>query len=165
MQIFCEFSSWSCEERHKGTLDWTSLCFLMGITGEEAPSGMSLAPNWGFVQGITVLRELFSLVTPAFQNFLSAGKFPILEKLGKGLTIKEGDKGKDILYISINYYVSITQGVIIFRCAQERSRFKLLSWCTYEHARFYWQVSQFGWKLYDHSIITLSNKRVIKYKG
>lgn len=74
----------------------------MGIGMEGAPSEMSSAPEGGFVQGITLLRQLFSLVTPIIQDFLPAGKFPISEKLMRIKRRKE-IKGK----IS-KWYLSIT---------------------------------------------------------
>ena len=48
--------------------------------GEGAPSEMSLAPGCVCVQGIPLLKQLFSFVNPTIQSFGLAAKFSISEK-------------------------------------------------------------------------------------
>ena len=74
----------------------------MGTGRERVPSGMSLPPECGFIQGITLLKQLFSLVSPIIQNFRPAAKLPISEKL---LNIK---RRKELSGKISNTYLSIT---------------------------------------------------------
>ena len=111
--------------------------------GRNATSGTSLAPECGFVQGITLLRQLLFLVIPdppVTQNFLSAGEFPISEKLMKFKRRKakrrrrkrKAMKGNIYnTYILTSYYVSLTQNALSFRFSQDPPYSIPLSWCNY----------------------------------